>query len=125
MKILTSKIHGYLDYGVVILFLVAPTLLGLSGVPAIIAYTLAVVHLLVTLITVPLGVMQVLPLQFHGVIELIVSLTLIALPWILGFASNQSARNFYVAVGVLIFVVWLVTDYKAIDLKKSPEQSQN
>lgn len=125
MKILTSKIHGYLDYVVVILFLVAPTLLGLSGVPAIIAYTLAVVHLLVTLITVPLGVMQVLPLQFHGVIELIVSLTLIALPWILGFASNQSARNFYVAVGVLIFVVWLVTDYKAIDLKKSPERSQN
>ncbi|MFB2892458.1 hypothetical protein ACE1CI_05890 [Aerosakkonemataceae cyanobacterium BLCC-F50] len=34
MKILSSKVHGYLDYVVVIAFLVAPTLFGLSGIAA-------------------------------------------------------------------------------------------
>jgi hypothetical protein len=124
VKILNPKIHGYLDYGVVILFLAAPTIFGSTGIPAIIAYTLAVVHLLVTAITAfPLGIVQLLPLQFHGAIELVVAFTLIALPWILGFVANLAARNFYIAVGVLIFAVWLVTDYKAIAIKKTPERS--
>lgn len=123
MKILTPKIHGYLDYGVVILFLTAPTLFGLTGIPAIVAYTLAVVHLLVTVVTIfPLGIVQLLPLPLHGAIELVVSFTLIALPWILGFALDLAARNFYIAAGVLIFAVWLVTDYKALGAKRTPER---
>ncbi len=123
MKILNPKIHGYLDYGVVILFLAAPTLLGLTGIPAIIAYTLAVVHLLVTVITAfPLGFVQLLPLPLHGTIELVVSFALIALPWVFGFASDLAARSFYIAAGVLIFAVWLITDYKAIAIKKTPER---
>ena len=123
MKILNPKIHGYLDYGVVILFLAAPTLLGLTGIPATIAYTLAVVHLLVTVITAfPLGIVQLLSLPLHGAIELVVSFALIALPWIFGFASDLAARNFFIAAGVLIFAVWLVTDYKAIAMKKTPDR---
>lgn len=123
MKILNSKIHGYLDYGVVILFLAAPTLFGLTGIPATIAYTLAVVHLLVTVITAfPLGIFQLLPLPLHGTVELVVSFALIALPWIFGFASDLAARNFYIAAGVLIFAVWLITDYKAITMKKTPDR---
>jgi hypothetical protein len=112
MKILTPLYHGYLDYGVVLIFLLAPTVLGLSGIPAIIAYTLAVVHLALTLATdFPLGRIRLVPLKIHGFIELIVSIALLLLPWILQFSNVPIARNFYVVMGGLIFAVWLITAY--------------
>jgi hypothetical protein len=113
MKILSPKVHGILDYAVVAAFALAPTVLGLSGLPAFISYALAVVHLLLTLVTAfPLGVVKIVPLQLHGKIEFIVSIALVALPWILGFAQVRTARDFYAGAGLLIFVVWLVTDYR-------------
>ncbi len=118
MKILSPRIHGYLDYLVVIWFLAAPTLFGLTGIAANISYALAIIHLGLTVLTAfPLGVIKVIPLQFHGVIELIVSFALIALPWLLGFASVASARNFYVASGIAIFIVWLITRYQNAGVK--------
>jgi hypothetical protein len=114
MKILSPKIHGYLDYVVVVGFLLAPKLLGLSGIPATIAYLLAPIHLLVTLLTdFPLGVFKGMSFKLHSGIEFVVSFTLIALPWLLGFASVVPARNFYIVSGVIIFLVWLITDYQA------------
>jgi hypothetical protein len=89
MKILSPRIHGYLDYLVVVWFLAAPTLFGLTGVAANISYALAIIHLALTVLTAfPLGVVKVIPLQFHGAIEFIVSFALIALPWVLGFGSG-------------------------------------
>ena len=34
LKFLSDKIHGILDYGVVLIFALAPTLLGIAGTPA-------------------------------------------------------------------------------------------
>ncbi len=118
MKILSPKIHGYLDYLVVVWFLAAPTLFGLTDVAANISYALAIIHLGLTVLTAfPLGVIKVIPLQFHGAIEFIVSFALIALPWVLGFASVASARNFYIASGIAIFIVWLITRYQSAGVK--------
>lgn len=112
MKILTPRTHGTLDYLTVIAFLLAPTLFGLSGLPATISYLLAAVHLVLTLVTAfPLGVVKAVPFKLHGVVELVVSVLLVLLPWLLGFASVPTARNFYFGAGVVVFVVWLVTDY--------------
>jgi hypothetical protein len=113
MKILDPKIHGILDYAVVVAFAVAPSVVGLAGLPAAILYALAAIHLLLTLVTdFPLGVAKIVPLRVHGAIELIVSLALVALPWILNFSSDPTARVFYVVAGVVIFAVWLITDYR-------------
>ncbi len=112
MKILSPRIHGYLDYVVVIAFLAAPTLFGLSGIPAVISYAQYIIQLTVTHLTdFPLGIAKAIPIKLHSTIELLVSFTLMALPWLLGFASVIPARNFYIAAGVVIFITWLVTDY--------------
>jgi hypothetical protein len=116
MKILSPKAHGILDYAVVIIFCSAPTLFGLSGLPAMIAYALAVVHLVLTLGTAfPLGIVKLVPLPVHGAIEFVVSLALVALPWLLKFNTEIGARNFYLGAGVSIFLVWLITDYRAVN----------
>lgn len=113
MKILNAKVHGILDYLVVGFFLAAPSLFGLGGLPAIIAYALAGIHLALTLVTAfPLGLVKWVPLRVHGAIEFAVSLTLPTLPWLLRFAADPVARNFYVGAGVAIFVTWLITDYR-------------
>jgi hypothetical protein len=115
MKILTPRTHGILDYVTVIAFLLAPTLFNLSGLPATVSYLLAVVHLGLTLITAfPLGLANAVPFRVHGMIELVVSIALVLFPWLLGFASVPAARNFYIAAGVVIFIVWLLTEYKNV-----------
>ncbi len=111
MKILSPIIHGYLDFLTVIIFAVAPTVFGFDGLPAYISYALAAVHLLLTLVTnFPKGVIQLVPFSVHGAIEIVVAFTLIILPFILGFMPT--ARNFFVGIGVVIFVVWLISNYK-------------
>lgn len=118
MRVLRPTIHGILDYAVVIAFALAPALLGLSGLPATVSYLLAGIHLLLTLVTAfPLGAVKLVPLPLHGVIELVVSIVLVALPWILRFTQDTLARDFYVGAGALIFLVWLITDYTAADQK--------
>jgi len=112
MKIISAKFHGCLDYLVVLIFLCAPNLLHLSMVPAVISYSLAGIHLLLTLLTdFPLGALKVVPLKWHGIIELIVGPVLVALPFFLGFGSEPAAQYFYVVNGIVILLVWSLTDY--------------
>lgn len=47
MKKLSPTVHGYLDYVTVVIFLAAPSLIGLSGLAKTFAYVLAVIHLVI------------------------------------------------------------------------------
>src|SRR5260221_3545523 len=105
MKILSPRIHGILDYAVVAAFLATPSVLNLSGTPALVAYVLAGVHLALTLGTAfPLGATKVIPLSIHGALELIVSVSLVPLPWILGLPSDVTVRHFYVVAMIPLFL---------------------
>ncbi len=116
MKILSPRVHGYLDYVVVVAFALAPSLLNFSETPATVSYVLAAVHLIETLITrFPLGVFKILPFTVHGSIEFVLSFLLVAMPWVFGYSNEPAARNYYVGAGIGLFVVWLITDYKAAD----------
>jgi SPW repeat len=113
MKLISSRLHGILDYLTVIAFALAPTVLGLTGTAAWLAYTLAVAHLLVTLATdFDLGVAHLLPAAWHGRIELAVGLLLLVAPWLLGFSDDATARTFFIAAGVVILIVWALTAYR-------------
>ena len=113
MNVISPRMHGYLDFVTVILFLSAPALLDLSQVPAMLAYSLAVIHLIVTLASdFPFGVVKIIPFPVHGWIERIVGPLLIAVPFILGFATEEIARNFYIAAGLIIIAVGALTDYQ-------------
>jgi hypothetical protein len=116
MKVVSPRIHGYFDFLTVVIFLLAPTLLGLNELPAMLAYALAGVHLIVTLASdFPFGVIKFIPFTIHGWIERLVGPSLIALPFIFGFADEEAARNFYVAMGLIVIVLGLLTDYKGVE----------
>lgn len=105
-----ASLHRLLDFVTVVAFALAPTVLGLTGLPAALAYLLAAVHLAMTLLTKfsSKGARPV-PLGFHGVVELIVGLALVALPWLLRW--HGTPQIFYVAAGAVILLVWALSRY--------------
>jgi hypothetical protein len=109
--IINPRIHGYLDYFTVIVFLLAPSLLSLSGVAGLLSYTLAIIHLAMTLVTdFPLGMIKLVPFRIHGIVERIVGPVLLVTPFLLGFEG--AARIFYFLMGATIIIVGLLTDYE-------------
>jgi hypothetical protein len=114
MRILDARVHGVLDLIVVVAFLLGPLLFGLGGSPAAIAYTLAIVHLVMTLLTrFPMGRWKVIPFPVHGIVELIIGVGLLILPSYAGYAPGSPARKFYLGMGAVILIVWALTAYGA------------
>ena len=113
MKLIAPGVHRFLDFIAVLVFLIAGFAIGIGiGLPTAICWTLAVVHLLVTLATRFPG-RERGPISFvaHGIVELLVSILLVASPWLFGFGPGSPARRFFVAAGAVLFLVWLLTDY--------------
>jgi hypothetical protein len=120
MKLLSRKLHGIIDYVSVVLLALAPSLLGLTGLAALLAYVLATVHLAMTLLTAfPLGLAKIVPLRLHGAVEIVVGLSLAILPWALARAVDLGDRGrlFYSAFGVVLCVVFALTDYGAVSAR--------
>jgi hypothetical protein len=114
MKLVTPMIHGYLDYLTVVVFLAAPKLVGFEGLPALLSWTLAGVHLALTLATkFPLGWRPWLPFWIHGWIERIVGPALVLIAFLPVFSSSSSAFGFYLFMGLVIVAVSWLTNYSA------------
>jgi hypothetical protein len=116
MKIITPKLHGIIDYVSVIGLALAPTLFGLQGIAATLAYALSGIHLLMTVLTAfPAGLVKVVPLKLHGMVEILVGVSLAALPWALASTIDLGAngRMFYSVFGLVLIAVWFTTDYGA------------
>jgi hypothetical protein len=112
-KTLNPKTHGYIDYIVVAMFFLAPSLFNFSDTASNLSYALAVIHLIVSLSTAyPLGLLKAIPFTVHGAMELMISVIVAISPWVFGFEDDTAARNFYVASGIAFFLVWSLTDYK-------------
>jgi hypothetical protein len=112
LKIISIKVHGILDYFTVLAFALIPCIFGLTGVPAYLSYTLSGVHFLMSVLTrFPLGLVKIIPVKLHRIVETIVGPALIISPWGLGFAEELTARYVFIGAGVIISIVGLLTHY--------------
>jgi hypothetical protein len=48
----------------------------------------------------------------HAGIEFVTAVALIAMPWMVGFADQPAARNFFIAAGLGLVAIWALTDYQ-------------
>jgi hypothetical protein len=109
--IISPSVHRILDFVVVLLFAAAPTVFQLHGNTMYAAYALAAIHLVLTLLThFPGRTGGSVPFHVHGIVELVVGIVLIAAPLVRHW--TYGARTFYLAIGVLILVVWALTRYR-------------
>jgi hypothetical protein len=115
MKFISPKIHGLIDYLVVVFLFISPTLFGFTGTVAIFTYALGAVHLLLTILTnYPLGILRIIPVTLHASIELLVGVVLIVIAYTLFRDNAEGSKLYYVIFGTVILLTWLVTDYRGI-----------
>lgn len=115
MRTIGAWSHGIIDYVIVILLAIGPSVAGFAGRQATLAYVLAAVLFALSVLTrYPLGIAKHVGFVMHGVVELMLGILLLILPWIANFARGVKSRDFYVAMAVLMLVVWALTDFRNI-----------
>lgn len=115
MRLLTPTRHGWADYLTVAVLALAPPVVGLEGVAVTACWVLAVVHLLLTVTTAfPPGLVPVVPLNVHGVVEVLVGVVLALGAAVVGaFTDVLDGRGtlLLVVIGLVILLVWALTEY--------------
>jgi hypothetical protein len=112
MKIISSGIHGIIDYLVVLFLWISPSIFGLNHTIALYTYALGAVHLILTIFTnYSAGVFKIIPLALHGLIELLVGIALVIIAYTL-LRDDETAQTFYAAFGVAVLAVFLLSDYR-------------
>ncbi len=114
MKLLSPRLHGYVDYAVVVLLAFAPLALRFGPVPTAVSSVAALTHLVLTLLSdQPLGATRKIPFPVHGALESSLGVALVASPWLFGFSAEGPARIFSVITGLALLLVVLATRYTA------------
>ncbi|QNR83986.1 hypothetical protein H9N25_18975 [Pedobacter riviphilus] len=112
MKMISPKFHAVLDYLLVMLLLASPDVFGLSKTASTLAYALGIIHFLLTISTnFSGGIFKIINLKLHGLIEFFVSVILVILAFTL-FKGNLVDEIFYACLGLLILIIFILTDYK-------------
>lgn len=114
MRIINSKLHGIIDYLVVIFLFSAPSLFDLPEFTSLFTYILGCIHLLLTVFTrFELGIFKIIPFRVHGWIEVMVAFGLIGMAFYLGSLEGSLAKNFYIGFATAVFLTWLLTKYNS------------
>ena len=108
-----------MDYLFIIFLAASPTLAKMEGPLCTITYTLAAVHLVMTILTdFEVGLIKIIPFRIHGLIEVAVSIILAFLAFWFYKNSNVTGFYFYMGLAIVIMLVFILTDFKTIPNKK-------
>ncbi|HUP12328.1 MAG TPA: SPW repeat protein [Niastella sp.] len=111
MKVITRKTHGYLDYIVGALLIVAPWLLGFNNgrSETLVPVTLGVGTILYSILTdYELGAARLIPFRVHLTIDVLNGVFLAASPWMFGF--NDRVYLPHLIIGLMELLVVVLTD---------------
>lgn len=114
-RFIPTKVHGALDYIVAIALFFAPMIFGFSqvgGAAVVIPMVLGVGLFLYSLFTkYEWGLVKVIGMPYHLVVDVIASLSLLASPFLFGFYTQ--APNVWVphvAVGIAVILVVIFSE---------------
>ncbi len=125
MRLIGIWSHAIIDYLMVIILIIGPSVAGFVGRQATMAYLLAATLLILALLTrFPLGVAKIIRFPLHGAIELMFAVLLLVLPWLANFARGIHSRNFFLLFGVVMLVIWFMTDFRGLRNRPATNQAQ-
>jgi hypothetical protein len=113
MKIISSGLHGMLDYLTVIFLLVSPMIFQMEGTLCYFTYTLAAIHFLLTILTIfrP-GIIRIIPFPVHGLIEFFVAIALIFVSFWFDRNGNTLGYHYYLYFAIALMFFFVLTDFK-------------
>ena len=91
MRFIETKIHGYIDYLMGLFLIISPWILGFANGGAVqwVPVILGVGTIVYSLVTdYELGLLKMIPMKGHLMIDLFAGILLAASPWIFGFANE-------------------------------------
>src|SRR5438067_9387849 len=114
IRLLPASLHAVADYAVGALLILVALLVGGSagavGTGVVVGATVLVVSMFTKY---PLGVVKVLPFTVHSAGDYLAAALLVAGPWVLNFADGDTGlAAFYVAAGIAVLAVSLITNYQ-------------
>lgn len=114
LRFIPTKVHGALDYIVAIALIFAPMIFGfqsVGGAAVIIPVVLGIGLILYSLFTnYEWGLIKVLGMPYHLIIDVVASVVLILSPFLFGFIDQEpNAWLPHIAVGVTVILVVLCT----------------
>lgn len=114
VKLVPAWLHGIGDYGAGLALIVVALIVGGTDTAVLTGVVLGAVLLAVSLVTrYPLGAVKAVPFPVHSAGDYLGALLLILAPFVLDFTDSDGGLSvFYVAVGVVVLLLSLVTDYQ-------------
>ncbi|MEO7393505.1 MAG: hypothetical protein ABIU11_01105 [Chitinophagaceae bacterium] len=115
MKIISSKMHGIIDYLFSAFVLAAPTIFQMESTLCTITYAIGATHLILTALTdFEVGIFKLIPFRIHGIIEIVVAIGLAGLAIWFNNNSNGLGFYFYITLSVLVLLVFILTDFTTV-----------
>ncbi len=116
---LSPRVHGILDYLTILLLILSPYLFGMQSAASVFTYSLAFIHLALTLLTdFEMGLLRIIPLPVHGAIELLVSILLVVVATAFRFWNDVTSFYFYLVFAGVLFIVWLFSTYNTASAER-------
>ena len=110
MRLIGKWSHIVIDLVSLIALVFGPAYAGFSGLQADLAWILAGVMFLIVALT----LIKAIRFAIHGFVEIVVVLLILIAPWFWNFARGVHSRNFYMFVGVVMLIIWLMTDFRGV-----------
>ena len=110
MRLIGKWSHLIIDVVMIIGLIAGPGYAGFAGRQADLAWILAGVMFLLVAFT----LIKVVRFAMHGLIELVVVILILVLPWIANFARGVHSRNFYMFAGIIMLAIWIMTDFRGV-----------
>ena len=104
-------VHGLVEYGAGILFIVAPFLLSFEAAAATaLSMVLGVVVLVMAATTTgPTSIVNQVPLAVHVALDYLMVPLLIAAPFLFGFSDETNPTAFFIALGLIHLLMTIGT----------------
>ncbi|MGH9183753.1 MAG: hypothetical protein ACRDZ9_08125 [Acidimicrobiales bacterium] len=105
-------VHGVIEYGAGVLFVVAPFLFDFSGGATALAVLLGFVILAFAAATGgPTGLIDQISVRTHAGLDYVLALFLLLSPYVFGFSGETAPTAFFIALGVAHLLVTVGTRF--------------
>ena len=91
MRVIETKVHGYLDYIVGILLIILPGIAGwdINEAKSIVPMVIGVLTIIMSLMTAyELGISKIIPMSTHLMMDVLIGIILAISPWLFEFADE-------------------------------------
>jgi len=119
-------VHGILEYAFGVLFIAAPFLFDFkSGAATGMSVAIGVLILILAAVSEgPVSLVNQLPVLLHVVMLYLLSIFLIAAPFLLDFAEEVAPRNFFIAAGVALLLITIGTRFRRTESMPRPKSER-